>query len=141
MAGSDLLLVVDYESTVHVFKYDIDQNQKITLNELGLKKYSGNINTCNDSDTFYVEYLESQKLLIDKISASNESVTFEVFRNTEVTFNNSVQHESFSIFKPFDISLLFKKKFDNSVKPYIDRKKMRIETAMAKKMKLDEKCQ
>lgn len=138
MVGDKFMAVVDYESSVHIFRYDIDENQKITLNELGLKKYSGNINTCNDADTFYVEYLDSQKLLVDKISVLDDAVTFEVFRNTEATFNHSV-HESFSIFKPFDVSLLFKKKFDNSVKPYIDRKKVRIETAMAKKMKLDEK--
>lgn len=139
MVGEKFLSIVDFENTVHVFSYEIDANQKVTIKELSSKKYSGNINTCNNADTFYVEYLESQTLMIDKITINDEQATFDPFRDTAKTFNHSV-HESFSIFKPFDVSLLFKKRFDNSCKPYVDRKKTRIEQAMAKKMKLDEKC-
>lgn len=140
MIGAKFLAVVDFENIVHIFKYGIDKESKIqTIKELGLKQYTGNINTCSSSDTFYVEYLESQTLLIDRITVEDDSVTFDAFRNSAKLFNHSV-HESFSIFKPFDVSLLFKKKFDNSAKPYVDRKKVRIENAMAKKMKLDEQC-
>lgn len=139
LVGTKFLAIVDIESSVHVFKYEIDASQTVKIEELGCKKYNGNINTANDADTFYVEYLESQTLLIDRISIEDSSVTFDAFRDATKSFNHSV-HESFSIFKPFDVTLLFKKRFDNPVTytSYADKKKSRIEREMAKKMKLDE---
>lgn len=135
--GENFLTIMSEDSTVHLFRYKINDKDFVEIEDLGKKSYSGNINVCQKSDIFYVEYLDAKQLLIDQIKVEGNSAKFEIYRNATEIFNHAV-HDSFAIFKYFEVSLLFKKKYDN-IKPYIDRKKARIENEMAKKMKIEAK--
>jgi hypothetical protein len=122
------------DNTVHIYNYEIVSAEIVKIHLLGQKTYSSDIEFTAKGENFFIKHTQDvdsqKKLQIDKVSISKDSATFEQL--CDVTDTLGLQLEtSFAFFKSFDVSLLFKKRYDN-VKQYIDRKKARIENQAKK---------
>jgi tRNA (guanine-N(7)-)-methyltransferase subunit TRM82 len=119
------------DNTIFMYKYETISSEITKLHLLGEKKFPSAVEFIGRQGTFFIKLLSEvdgkKKLQLEKATITNDSVTFENLSSLEVD-------PSFKLFQSFDVSLLFKKKFDN-VKQYIDRKKARIENQEAKRNK------
>lgn len=135
VTSNELVVTTSDRNTLYIYNYERITPESYKINLIGQKKYEKEFEFTVRGNSFFVMHLNdtdgAKKLLIDKVTVTNDSASFTLF--SDVTTDLSLQLESsFSIFKPFDVSLLFKKKFDN-IKQYIDRKKARIENQGSKR--------
>lgn len=130
-----LFAVCSSESTIYIYSYEVVDSGEVTTQLLGQKDYSTEVEFRSIEKSFFVLYAQEidgkPKLLLDKINATGGKVVFEKY--CDITKVLDIQLESsFTILKPFDVSLLFKKSFDN-ISTYQDRKRARIEKKSEKK--------
>lgn len=136
-ASEGFMAVSSDDNSLRIYKFSLIGSEGVKINEIGEKSYKTDFEFTVRDKTFFVKYVQDvdgqRKLLIDRVSIKDDDlVTFEQCHDVPNI------DQSFKIILPFDVSLLFKKKFDN-VKQFIDRKKLRIETQAAKMMKMNEK--
>jgi tRNA (guanine-N(7)-)-methyltransferase subunit TRM82 len=128
------LAISSVDNSLYIYKYEIVSNEITKLTLLGEKKFASEFEFVGKQGNFFIKFVseadQKKKLIIEKATVTAESVKFE---DISEKYNLKVD-ECFKLFNSFDVSLLFKKKFDN-VKQYIDRKKARIENQEAKRNK------
>lgn len=134
--SGDLMAILSDSNTLYIYSYEVVDSTAVKIHILGHKTYVGDFTFIGRDNTFFIKHLQDvdgvKKLQLDKATVTEGSASFDLI--CDVTDVLDIKLEpSFSIFKTFDVSLLFKKKFDN-VKQYIDRKKARIESKIAKKI-------
>lgn len=136
-ASEGYMAVSSDENTLRIYKYSIVGSDGVKINEIGQKSYKTDFEFTGRNKTFFVKHVQDvdgqRKLFIDKVSIKDDVASFEQCQEVP-----NMIDPTFKIILPFDVSLLFKKKFDN-VKQFIDRKKLRMETQAAKMMKMNEK--
>lgn len=135
-AESGLLAIISDTNTVFIYRYSIIEHSALKINLVGEKSYNSDISLTTSGSSFYIEYLhgeDNKTLQIDKVTVTSNVASFELFCDISKQLNLQLD-SNFKIFKSFDVSLLFKKKYDN-VKQYHDRKKIRLENQDAKKKK------
>ena len=135
LSGNFLAIASDDE-TIYIYKYETVSPEITKIHLLGEKKFSSEIEITGKGENFFITFSSEidgkKKITIEKATVSSDSVSFKEICDVAAFFNHQLDLTQ-KPFKSFDVSLLFKKKFDN-VKQYIDRKKARIET-QAKKNK------
>lgn len=129
------MAILSDDNTIYVYSYEAVVPETIQIHLLGQKTFASDVEFTGKGENFFVKHIQDAngktKLKIDKIVASNGSVKFAEL--CDVTDALKFQFDQkFKFFKSFDVSLLFKKRYDN-VKQYIDRKRARIENQEAKK--------
>lgn len=136
-ASEGLMAVSSDDNSLRIYKFNLIGSEGVKINEIGEKSYKTDFEFTGRDKTFFVKHVQDvdgqRKLLIDRVSIKDDD--FATFEQCHDVPNID---PSFKIILPFDVSLLFKKKFDN-VKQFIDRKKLRMETQAAKMMKMNEK--
>lgn len=116
------------DNTLYVYSYSVVDSTAVKTCLLGQKTYADDFEFVARRNIFFIKTIDSQrKLLIDKFEDSSFQLLYDV---TDVL--NLNLEPSFKIFKPFDVLLLFKKKYDN-MKLYNDRKRARIDNEEAKR--------
>lgn len=129
--GEGLMAISSDDNTLYIYNYHTIDLKAIKINLLAQKLYPGDFEIVAH-DTFYMKYLheidDKTKLKLDKFSVADKS--FDL--HCDIAAKLDIEAESCKTFKPFDVSLLFKKRYDN-VKPYIDKKRARIESQQSKK--------
>jgi tRNA (guanine-N(7)-)-methyltransferase subunit TRM82 len=125
------------DNSFYIYSYQIVSSDAVKIHLMGQKSYSGDFDFAIQDRTIFIKHIQEadgkRKLLLDKATTSANAATFESFADVTEVLDVALDPD-FKIFKPFDVSLLFKKKFDN-VKQYIDRKKARIENLQTKRLK------
>lgn len=121
------MAISNNDNTVYVYSYKIEDSTVIKMQLLNRKNYESNFLFTVRGNTFYILHFqninEKSKLCIDKFASTAESPSFEFLCDVNHLMN--LELDTYKIIKPFDVSLLFKKKYDNT-QPYIERKKARI---------------
>lgn len=134
-AAAGFIAVTSDDNSIYIYSYSIVDSNAMKIRLIKQKKYPGDFDVTVKDSTFFLKYQEEidskQKLRIDKFDAGSESPSFELLCDVTDAMNISLD-PSFKIFKSFDVSILFKKRFDNA-KQYVDRKKARIESKVSKK--------
>lgn len=135
-ASEGFMAVSSDDNSLRIYKYTLFGSEAVKITEIGQKTYTTAFEFTGRDETFFVKHVQDvdgqRKLLIDKVSIKDNVASFEQCQDVPNI------DPTFKLILPFDVSLLFKKKFDN-VKQFIDRKKLRMETKAAKMMKMDEK--
>lgn len=129
------LAISSENNTLHIFSYEFTSQESLKIHSMGKKTFEAETEFTAHRNTFYVKHIQQvdddTKLLIEKAIIADGCAIFEL--HSDVTADLKLKlDKTFAIFKTFEISLLFKKKFDN-VKQYIDRKKARIEGKESKR--------
>ena len=129
------MAISSIDNTIFIYSYEIISDAAVKLHLLGQKTYQGPVDFVAMNKFFFISHVEEidgkLKVKIDRAGATEDAATFEHFADVNEAFEFQTE-PPFKLFKSFDVSLLFKKRFDN-VKQYIDRKKARIETQEAKR--------
>lgn len=124
------MAISNNDNTIYVYSYEIVDSTVIKMQLLNRKSYEINSLFTVRGNTFYILHLqninEKNKLCIDKFASTAASPSFEFLCDISEAMNLELE-TSYKMSKPFDVSLLFKKKYDN-MQPYIERKKARTET-------------
>jgi len=126
-AVEGFLAIQSSEHLLHIYEFSLLDASKLKVTPLQKKQYASNIEvTSDDKSVFYVEHIDEEKqLLLDKVTCEHKLANFELLCNVKESCVGA-ELGNFEIYGSYDVSLLFKKKFDN-VKQYHDRKKARIE--------------
>jgi tRNA (guanine-N(7)-)-methyltransferase subunit TRM82 len=128
-ANVGYLCVLTSEFNVEIYEYEIMDSEALKFSKIGEKKYADDVDLIA-GDNFYIKYANGENsardIFIDRIDISDQKALFSTVFSNVLKILNLHENLSAKIFKSFDLSLLYKKKFDN-VKQYIDRKKARIE--------------
>jgi tRNA (guanine-N(7)-)-methyltransferase subunit TRM82 len=131
VVSNELMAISSEDNTIFIYSYSVVDSKSVKLNLLDQKKYSSEIEFVARDGAIYIKNIHEvdgkQKLLIEEFSDKSFKLFCDVAEALETELDSS-----FKLFKPFDVSLLFKKRYDN-VKQYIDRKKARIECKESKK--------
>ena len=134
-SSEGLLAITSDDSTLYIYNYDLISPENVKIHLIGQKTYNAEHEFTARGNKIFVKYIQDdedvKKLLVDKVTVTGGSVSFDLLSDVFNDLDLKLK-PSFTIFKTFDVSLLFKKKFDN-VKQYIDRKKARIENQESKK--------
>lgn len=130
-----LMAILSDDNTLYVYSYEVVDSTAVKIHLLGQKTYVGEFEFIGRDSAFFIKYVQetdgTKKLQLDRATVTEDSASFELLCDITDVLDLKLE-PSFNIFKTFDVTLLFKKKFDN-VKQYIDRKKARIENKVAKK--------
>lgn len=132
---SDLLAISSDDNTLYIYNYKITSPKTFTIHLITQKTYSTEFDFISGDNAVYIKYLEEvdgvKALKIDKATSNAK---FELLYDVAEATGAKLE-PSFKILRPFDTSLLFKKKFDN-IKQYNERKMARIDSIMSKKKKI-----
>ncbi|CRL05997.1 CLUMA_CG019017, isoform A [Clunio marinus] len=124
--GFGLIAMSSDDNKIYIYEYKFESSEYINLSCIGENLYPNEFDFNIHDNKVFVKYLKNEHLQIDIFDMDNK--LFQPFCNVSETFKDDVEGK---IFKPFDVSLLFKKKYDN-VKPFINRKRARIESQIRK---------
>jgi len=118
-----LLAVSSDENKLYVYRYCICDST-VNMDLEYEKTYGSSFQFTIKGNLVYIKYIDGEKKLkVDKVAFDDSPKMTEL----DLSDDASVDIRSFpDIFQSFDVSLLFKKRYDN-VKQYIDRKRARIE--------------
>lgn len=124
------MAICDNDNTIYVYSYEIVDSTVIKMQLLNRKSYESNFLFTVRGNTFYILHFQNingkSKLCIEKFASTAESPSFEFFCDASEAMNLELDTYCKNFIAPFDVSLLFKKKYDNT-QPYVERKRARIE--------------
>lgn len=134
VSSEGLLAISSDNNTLYIYRCDCISPESVKIHLIGQKEFEKEHEFTGHGNCFFVKHIQDvdaiKRLLVDKVTITDGCASFELL--SDVTNDLDLKLDSsFTLFKTFDVSLLFKKKFDN-VKQYIDRKKARIENQGSK---------
>lgn len=131
----NLMAITGDDNTAYLYSYKVVSPDITKLQLLGQKTFANDYDLGFAGGNFYFKYAEDhdgkKRIIVEKATIDDGAVAFEVFADINKAFALTLDTD-FKLYKPFDVSLLYKKRFDGC-KQYIDRKKERIENQASKK--------
>lgn len=139
-SGEGFIAISSNKDTIYIYSYQIVNNTAVKIHLLDQKSYSEDYEFTARGNAIFIKSLKDvggkKKLLIDQVTLAETSAKFKLLCDVTDTLCIEIDPD-FKFYKHFDVSLLFKKRYDNDghIAQYEDRKRARIESQVSKKKK------